>query len=413
MANGSFTGTRLNVQDWFGTTKIRADALVPYHVIPEQMVPAPEATIYLDGTDGEIVLKFDGAQRLSLKAKTGEITVGGGGVTHGANGRLVIRDTANKDIVLLDAEGGQIAVGGGGKQARLRLQDAYGVDIGVFDAGSGQLALGGGGKHGEVVLFDENASNVVVMSSASAEIALGGGDKQGIIRVQDEFGADIMVLAGSGEIAVGGGQRPDGSGGKQGTLRLQTRDGRDRIRLDAAQANIWLGGNGADGDLAIFSNTGDNKTAGNASIHLNGQDGDIILRNADCAEEFDSAAPAPEPGSVMSLDELGRLQPSRTAYDKRVAGVVSGAGDYSPGILLDRQQSMTPRAAVALAGKTYCKVDAQYGAIEVGDLLTTSPTPGHAMKASDLTRSFGAVIGKALRPLASGTGLIPVLVALQ
>jgi hypothetical protein len=68
---------------------------------------------------------------------------------------------------------------------------------------------------------------------------------------------------------------------------------------------------------------------------------------------------------------------------------------------------------VALVGKVYCKVDAQYGPIEVGDLLTTSPTLGHAMKASDPLKAFGAVIGKALRPLLAGQGLIPILIALQ
>ncbi len=51
--------------------------------------------------------------------------------------------------------------------------------------------------------------------------------------------------------------------------------------------------------------------------------------------------------------------------------------------------------------------------IEIGDLLTTSATPGHAMKATDPHKAFGAVIGKALRPLDRGQGLIPVLIALQ
>jgi hypothetical protein len=50
---------------------------------------------------------------------------------------------------------------------------------------------------------------------------------------------------------------------------------------------------------------------------------------------------------------------------------------------------------------------------KVGDLLTTAPTPGHAMKADDPLKAFGAVIGKALRPLPDGQGLIPVLIALQ
>ena len=64
-------------------------------------------------------------------------------------------------------------------------------------------------------------------------------------------------------------------------------------------------------------------------------------------------------------------------------------------------------------GKVYCKVDAQYASVEVGDLLTTSPTPGHAMKAADPLRAFGSVIGKALRPLDAGQGLIPILISLQ
>jgi hypothetical protein len=58
-------------------------------------------------------------------------------------------------------------------------------------------------------------------------------------------------------------------------------------------------------------------------------------------------------------------------------------------------------------------VDTRFGSIDVGDLLTTSPNPGHAMKASDPLKAFGAVIGKALRPLNEGQGLIPILIALQ
>jgi hypothetical protein len=51
--------------------------------------------------------------------------------------------------------------------------------------------------------------------------------------------------------------------------------------------------------------------------------------------------------------------------------------------------------------------------IEVGDLLTTSPTPGHAMKAIDPARSFGAVLGKALRSFDQGKGLVAALVSLR
>ncbi len=70
-----------------------------------------------------------------------------------------------------------------------------------------------------------------------------------------------------------------------------------------------------------------------------------------------------------------------------------------------------PRVPVAFSGIVQCKADASAGPIAVGDLLTTSPTPGHAMRASN--PAPGTVVGKALEPLASGTGLIKVLVMLR
>jgi hypothetical protein len=142
--------------------------------------------------------------------------------------------------------------------------------------------------------------------------------------------------------------------------------------------------------------------------------GDIRMRNADCAEDFDVAdAVSSEPGTVMVLGDEGVLAQCCAAYDKRVAGVISGAGDYRPGITLDRQPARVNRVPIGLLGKVYCKVDAGYGAVEVGDLLTTSPTAGHAMKADDPLRAFGSVLGKALRPLRAGQGLVPILITLQ
>lgn len=143
--------------------------------------------------------------------------------------------------------------------------------------------------------------------------------------------------------------------------------------------------------------------------------GDIRLRGADCAEDFDARdIESVEPGTVMVATEGGRLQQSFRAYDKRVIGVVSGAGNYQPGIVLGQQnEPSVNRLPIALMGRVYCKVDADQAAIEVGDLLTTSPTQGHAMKVLDPIKAFGTVIGKALGALDAGKGLIPVLVALQ
>jgi hypothetical protein len=142
--------------------------------------------------------------------------------------------------------------------------------------------------------------------------------------------------------------------------------------------------------------------------------GDVILQNADCAEDFDILGPDEvEPGTVMVLCDDGAVRVSDSQYDRRVAGVVSGAGEYKPAIILDRRIATPNRVALALFGKVFCKVDARFGAIDVGDLLTTSPTRAHAMRATDHVQAFGAVLGKALRPWKTGRGVIPILVTLQ
>src|SRR4051794_27921855 len=122
-----------------------------------------------------------------------------------------------------------------------------------------------------------------------------------------------------------------------------------------------------DQDRVVIQSNGDVFMAGTLSVAK-----DVILTGADCAEHFDLVQDAVcEPGTVMAISTDGALDASAQAYDKRVAGVVSGAGSFRPGIVLDRQQSDEARPAVALFGKVYCKVDAEYAPIEVGDLLTT------------------------------------------
>lgn len=166
---------------------------------------------------------------------------------------------------------------------------------------------------------------------------------------------------------------------------------------------------GTTGVLVTIQDNGNVDMTGSLNVG-----GDITMPASDFAEDFQVAASdTVEPGTVMVLDENGLLRPSDKSYDRKVAGVISGAGDFRPGLILDRQSSSESRLPLALVGKVYCKADAAYGPIEVGDLLTTSPTPGHAMKACDPMQAFGAVLGKALRPLKSGQALVPILVSLQ
>jgi hypothetical protein len=120
----------------------------------------------------------------------------------------------------------------------------------------------------------------------------------------------------------------------------------------------------------------------------------------------------------MVIDPAGgsRLRCSTEAYDTTVAGIVSTA----PGVSLGtKEDGNDGEKLIAVAGRVPCKVDASYAPIMPGDLLTTSDTSGHAMKAQPVEIGGieiyrpGTTIGKALEPLDSGTGTIEVLVTLQ
>ncbi len=150
--------------------------------------------------------------------------------------------------------------------------------------------------------------------------------------------------------------------------------------------------------------------AGAANVNVLSIDG-----GADLAEPFViNDENAIEPGTVVTLDpdNPGQMRVSNGAYDPLVAGIVSGAGGINPGLVMQQSDlqvdgEMHP---VALTGQVYVKA---VGKVEIGDLLTTSHLPGHAMTATDRDRAFGAVIGKAMSAQDGGTGLILVLVALQ
>ncbi len=194
----------------------------------------------------------------------------------------------------------------------------------------------------------------------------------------------------------------------KGDFRIFSASGEQVVHLDRTGGLILGGGSNEHGDIFMYN------SRGQQSIHISGEAGDVILKNADAAEDFTVLNAADvTPGTVLVIDDHNRLRPSSSAYDRRVAGVVSGAASYKPGIVLDRQEDSENRLPVALAGKVYVNVDASFRPISVGDLLTTSSFPGYAMCAADPARAFGAVIGKALAPLAEGRGSVPILVSLQ
>ncbi len=143
-----------------------------------------------------------------------------------------------------------------------------------------------------------------------------------------------------------------------------------------------------------------------------------ITGGADLSEQFDidGAGAAIEPGMVVCIDATnpGKLTISRRAYDPTVAGIVSGAGGVKPGMLMGQKGTKADgEHPVALTGRVYVRVTTDNGPVQPGDMLTTSDTPGVAMKATDRDRAFGSTIGKAMSSLESGEGLVLVLVNLQ
>lgn len=151
-------------------------------------------------------------------------------------------------------------------------------------------------------------------------------------------------------------------------------------------------------------------------VHGRLKTGILEITGADVAEKFRNSDGVVEPGTVMEIDPKnpGQLRVAREAYSSRVAGVVSGAGDIPVGAVLGNLPGYEDAPPIALSGRVWVRCDASDAAIEPGDLLTTSATPGHAAKAVDRERSHGAVLGKAMTALPQGNrGLVLVLVNLQ
>jgi hypothetical protein len=147
---------------------------------------------------------------------------------------------------------------------------------------------------------------------------------------------------------------------------------------------------------------------------------ELEVRGSDVAEPYDVQPLGnvrPEPGMVVTIDEnkIGRMKLASRPYDTRVGGIISGANGIRPGVILRQPGTVADGAfPVAGIGRVWCWCDADAGGpIKPGDLLTTSPTPGHAMRVRNRARAKGATIGKAMSSLKKSKGLVLVLVTLQ
>ncbi len=216
------------------------------------------------------------------------------------------------------------------------------------------------------------------------------GDHAGACRL---LGGCDAVASPSTSLAIRGGSRPDNTGVRTAAASAPS-DERAESRLAQPIASAAKVG-------SIRSAPAPDTVA---TADPSALDRSPSPRGAYSLAEYHPVSEPVENGDVVVVDprRRGELRPGSTAADSAVVGVVAGAtapiatGDLAP---------------VALSGTVWCKVDARYGPVAPGDLLTTSPTPGHAMRAT--IPGPGTILGKALEPLATGSGQIQVLVLLR
>ncbi|KAA3613513.1 MAG: hypothetical protein DWQ01_03035 [Planctomycetota bacterium] len=149
-------------------------------------------------------------------------------------------------------------------------------------------------------------------------------------------------------------------------------------------------------------------------------DGDIscryfTVRGADLVEGFEVMESDILPGSVVCIDPQnpGRLKMSDEAFDTKVAGVISGAGNVAPGVKMGEGSEIDGPQKVALVGRVYVRCNVEGGPIRPGDRLVTSSVPGEARRVAPGRSADGAVLGKAMTGLTEQSGLVLTLVNLQ
>lgn len=268
-------------------------------------------------------------------------------------------------------------------------------------------------------LFDEtsNQSRMTIQPNGGA-ISFPVGDVGIGVAPQAGFKLDVggvgRFITPNGNISLG---TPNSETGISivGTNRADLRFNGTVLTLAAGTGTTVPGNTGI--SVNISGNVGIGTTNPTTKFEVVGTTKTGILQitgGSDLAENFEISGDI-KPGMIVAIDSgnPGKLILSRGAYNRQVAGVVSGANNLAAGMILPDLTENGKSLPVALSGRVWVYADATKSAIKAGDLLTTSETAGYAMKVTKFKKANGAIIGKAMTELKSGTGLVLVLVALQ
>lgn len=216
---------------------------------------------------------------------------------------------------------------------------------------------------------------------------------------------------------------------EKGYVQMGSGDNPNLLLVDGQlnqNVELWSNLNGS-GAIRLYNYDGNGTEVSRISLITNyngSQDARIITDEleinggSDLAElfEINNGKDQIKPGLLVSLDpdSPGQLRISESAYDRNIAGVISGANGVKPGILMGQEGTLANGGdLVTISGRTYVQCNTLGGPIKIGDLLTSSPVPGEAMKAGKRRKSRGAVIGKAMSNLDQGSQFVLVLVNLQ
>ncbi|HUG26471.1 hypothetical protein [Piscinibacter sp.] len=360
------------------------------------------AALYIgaEGNEGDVQVKDgDGRVVMHMDGRNAALYIG----AEGNEGDIQVKDGSGRVVMHMDGQNAALYVGASDNEGDLVVRDGGGRDVFQVNGVDAWLRVGVKGNEGDIEVQDASGRRVMHMDGANAVLRIGAAGNEGDLRVIDGSNREVFSFnAESAWLRVG-------ASGNEGDIEVQDSAGRQVMHMNGENAVLRVGAAGNEGDIIVRDDNG------NESIHLNGGTGDIILRNADAAEDFTLAwgVDAP-PGTVMTLTDDATIMPCTSAYDSRVVGVIAGAGKYRPGIIMDRREkSDERRKPISIMGKVSCRVDARLGTIRVGDMLTTSPTPGLAMKATDPMKAFGSVIGKALSSLDDGIGMVDMLITMR